>query len=72
MVVITMKKRKNKSNFKNNQIINNATSELTKTAIVVTVMFIITMGFDIWYYALAYNGVVVYISNSPLQVSNYS
>ena len=68
MVVITLNRRKSQSDFKSNQIINKATSQLTKTAMLVTIIFIISLGFDLWYYVLAYNGVVAYILNSPLQV----
>ena len=63
-----MTRRKNQSDFKSNKIINKATSELTKTAIIVTVVFIISVGFDLWYYVLGYNGVVDYILNSLFQV----
>ena len=69
MVIITLNRRKNQSDFESNRIINEATNKLTKTAIIVTVAFIICLGFDLWYYVLAYNGVVAYILNSPIQVS---
>ena len=68
MVVITLNRRKTQSDFESNQVINKATSQLTKTAMLVTIIFIISLGFDLWYYVLAYNGVVAYILNSPLQV----
>ena len=63
-----MKKRINESDFKSNRVINKAATELTKTAIIVTVMFMICLGFDLWYYVLAYNGVIAYVLNSPIQV----
>ena len=63
-----MHMRKNQSDFQTNRVINKATKELTKTALIVTVMFIVCLGFDLWYYVLAYNGVIAYIFNSPLQV----
>ena len=66
-----MHKRKNQSDFQSNRVINKATTELTKTAIIVTVMFIICLGLDLWYYVLAYNGVFAYILNSPMQVKNW-
>ena len=68
MVIYTMHKRKNQSDFQTNRVIDKATKELTKTAFIVTVMFIICLGFDLWYYVLANNGVIAYIFNSPLQV----
>ena len=63
-----MHMRKNQSDFQTNRVINKATKELTKTAFIVTLMFIVCLGFDLWYYVLAYNGVIAYIFNSPLQV----
>ena len=69
MVVITLHRRKSQSDFKSNDIINKATKELTKTAMLVTIIFIISLGFDLWYYVLAYHGVVPYILYSPIQVS---
>ncbi len=72
MVVITMTRRKNQSDFGTSKLINKATTELTKTAIIVTVVFIISLGFDLWYYVLGYSGVIDYVLNSPLQVSKSS
>ncbi len=68
MVVLTLKRRKSQSDFRSNRVIDEAANKLTKTALIVTVMFIICLGFDLWYYVLAYNGVVPYILNSPVQV----
>ena len=49
------------------RVIDKATNELTKTAIVVTVVFLISFGYDLWYYLLGYTGLVDYVINSPLQ-----
>lgn len=49
------------------RVIDKATSELTKTAIVVTIIFVISFGYDLWYYMLGYLGLVEYIINSPVQ-----
>ena len=57
------------SSFCQTQTLNKATRELTKTAIIVTVIFIISLGYDLWYYILGYSGVIEYKINSPLQVS---
>ena len=38
--------------------IDKASKEILKTAIVVTVIFILTMGYDYTYYILGYTGIV--------------
>ena len=50
-------------------VICKATMQLTKTVAIVTIVFIISLGYDLWYYILAYSGVFEYQLNSPLQVS---
>ena len=69
-IVLTLRKRAKEPNFAESTIINKATRELTKTAIIVTIIFIISLGYDLWYYILGYSGVIEYKLNSPLQVSS--
>ena len=68
-IVLTLRKRAKEPSFAESRTINKATKELTKTAIIVTVIFIISLGYDLWYYILGYSGVIEYKLNSPLQVS---
>ena len=56
--------RTNRTDFR---VIDTAASQLTKTAITVTAIFIVALGYDFWYYILAYSGVADYIVNSPPQ-----
>ena len=49
------------------RVIDTAASQLTKTAITVTAIFIVALGYDLWYYLLGYSGVIVYKMNTPLQ-----
>ena len=49
------------------RIIDTAASQLTKTAITVTAIFIVALGYDLWYYILGHLGVTEYIYNSPKQ-----
>ena len=49
------------------RVIDTAASQLTKTAITVTAIFIVALGYDLWYYVLGYSGVTEYKMNSPLQ-----
>ena len=48
-------------------MIDTAASQLTKTAITVTAIFILAIGYDLWYYILGYSRVTDYIVNYPLQ-----
>ena len=48
-------------------MIDKAAKELTKTAIIVTGFFIVSLGYDCWYYMLGYAGAVVYVKNTPVQ-----
>lgn len=67
-VIMAFNKRKTKSELASSRVIDKATTELTKTAIVVTVIFIIAIGVELWYYVLGYAGVVKYVQNSPEQM----
>ena len=49
------------------RVIDTAASQLTKTAITVTAIFIVALGYDLWYYILGHLGVTEYIYNSPKQ-----
>ena len=48
-------------------VIDAANSLMTKTGVAVTVIFVLTFGYDVVYSALGAIGVVVYTFNSPLQ-----
>ena len=50
------------------RVIDTAASQLTKTAITVTAIFILALGFDSWYYLLGYTGATHYVFNSPVQI----
>ena len=55
------------------RVIDTAASQLTKTAITVTAIFIVALGYDLWYYLLAYSGLAEYKTNSQLQkIGRYS
>ena len=48
-------------------MIDTAASQLTKTAITVTAIFIVALGYDLWHYLLGHLGLYEYIYNSPRQ-----
>ena len=49
------------------RVIDTAARQLTKTAITVTTIFIVSLRFDLWYYVLGYSGVTEYKMNTPMQ-----
>ena len=49
------------------RVIDRAASQLTKTAITVTAIFIVALGYDLWHYLLAHAGVTDYIFFSVKQ-----
>ena len=49
------------------RVIDTAARQLTKTAITVTAIFIVALGYDLWYYLFAYLGLIEYKMNTPTQ-----
>ena len=49
------------------RVIDTAASQLTKTAITVTAIFIVALGYELWYYVLGYADVLEYKANTPEQ-----
>ena len=66
-VVNTFRKRQASPELAASRVIDQATKQLTKTAIVVTIIFIISLGFDLNYYVLGYIGLTEYKMGDPLQ-----
>ena len=50
------------------RVIDTAASQLTKTAITVTAIFIVALGYGSWYYLVGYSGATEYKFNTPLQI----
>ena len=70
LVIYQFKKRKSKSDeLGASRVIDKAQSELTKTGIVVTLIFWFSLSFDTWYYVLGYynSSDNTYGYNSPTQ-----
>ena len=66
-VVYTMKNRLSDDTAPKSRSIDMAARQLTKSALVITIIFILTLGYDLTYYLLGYTGVLEYIMNSPEQ-----
>ena len=67
MVIATFKRRK-RSTLSTSRVIDKASAELTKTAIIVTCIFIVTIGYDSVYYTLGHHSIVEYVVNTPKQL----
>ena len=67
-VILTFYKRQKKSNLATSRVIDKATSELTKTAIVVTLIFILTLGCNAWYILLGFTKAVNIVYNRPIHL----
>ena len=67
-VLATLISRRDNSSFGESRVVNSATTQMTRTAIVVTIIFIFSMSWDVWYYMLGRAGAVSYIKNTLLQL----
>ena len=66
-VIMKLKGRIRGDHLPKSAVIQKASEDLTKTAIVVTIIFIVSTSWDVWSYLLGRTGVIEYIKNSPLQ-----
>ena len=53
--------------FESSRVIDSAATQLTKTAIVVTCIFMVCLGYEMFYYTLGTLQVFKFVLNSPLQ-----
>ncbi len=67
-LLLSLHKRQTCSTLGSSRIINNANQQLTRTAITVTFIFIISLSWDSWFYLLGFAGVVSYEVNSTMQI----
>ena len=59
--------RMNDTALGHSKLVDRAGAQVTKTAISVTVVFIVSIGYDLHYYLLGHTGVVDYKLNTPYQ-----
>ena len=59
--------RQKDTNLGQSNLIDRAGAQVTKTAITVTVIFIVSIGYDLHYYLLGHTGAAVYELNTPYQ-----
>ena len=66
-IVASLRRRKNATPVGTSKVLKTVQSAITKTAIVVTAVFMVTIGFDAWSYTLGYTGVTSYEFGTPVQ-----
>ena len=67
LVIRSFRMRQKQAHLGSSRVIDKANSELTKTAIVVTIIFIISIGWASWHYMLGHTGILTPTMNSPIQ-----
>lgn len=67
LVAYTLRQRKKDATLSHSRLVDRAGADLTKTAVVVTVIFVITIGYDLHYYLLGQTGAAIYELNTPTQ-----
>ena len=70
-IAITFRKRCQSEAMAQSRVIDKASTELTKTAIVVTVIFMLTMTLPYWNFFLRYVGGHKFIVNDTLAMTGY-
>ena len=74
LVIIRIKKKKQSMEHSTgpgetkSTAVDKASSQLTKTAIIVTAIFILSLGFNMWYYVLGTNEIIQFRVFDPLQI----
>ena len=71
-VILTFRRRLKDSQVPTSQLVDKVAKDLTVTAIIVAIIFVITIGYDLNYYFLGYVGLVEYKLNEPIQKVSYS
>ena len=66
-VMISLHRRKSDTRLGQSRIIDKASAQFTRTAILVTVFFMVSLSFDSFYYILGTVGVTKYIHGSRIQ-----
>ncbi len=67
LVAYKLRKRRDNVALGQSRVLDRASADLTKTAIVVSIIFAISIGYDLHYYLLGHTGVVTYELNTLIQ-----
>ncbi|KAI0220083.1 hypothetical protein LSAT2_028397, partial [Lamellibrachia satsuma] len=66
-IIASLRQRKKSSQSGTSKALKTVQTTITKTAFVVTLVFMVTIGFDAWSYTLGYTGVTNYEFGTPVQ-----
>ena len=66
-IIASLRHRRKFSHSGTSKALKTVQAAITKTAIVVTAVFMVTIGFDAWSYTLGYTGVTSYEFGTPVQ-----
>ena len=66
-ILVSLRKRLSSSTLPCSSVIDDASTLMTKSGVAVTVICILTIGYDVIYYVLGAIGVTAYVVNSPVQ-----
>ena len=67
LIIRKLRQRRLRTDLGHSHLVARASTDLTKTAIAVTVIFIFSIAYDLHYYLLGYTGVTDYKLNTPIQ-----
>lgn len=68
LITIRTRQQKFKDSNQDSHILKLADKQLTRTAIAVAVVFVISLSWDSWFYVLGFSEVVEYNFNTPVQI----
>ena len=66
-IIASLRHRRKSSHSGTSKALKTVQAAVTKTALVVTAVFMVTIGFDAWSYTLGYTGVTSYEFGTPVQ-----
>ena len=66
-IIASLRRRKSTTPVGKSKVLKTVQSAITKSALVVTAVFMVTIGFDAWSYTLGYTGVTSYEFGTPVQ-----
>ena len=67
-LIYKLTKRSANQKLGRSKVISSVNAQFTKTAIIVTVVFCVSLSFDSWYYVLGCVGLTSYVYGSSLQI----
>ncbi len=67
LIVRTLHKLRNDVSLDKSYLLDRVSADMTKTGVLVTIIFAISIGYDLHYYLLGHIGILTYELNTPIQ-----